>query len=186
MRPGNLSTFFAHGELAAVDDEAGDDRAVAAEELGGRVHDDVGAELERTDQVRRRDRVVDDQRQVVLVRDARDALDVEDVDLRVADGLGEEQLGVRADRGGPLGRVVLVLDEGDLDAELGERVLEQVVRAAVDRARRDDVVAGARDVEHRVGDRRRSRMRRRAPRCRPRARRCAARRTSVVGFMRRV
>ena len=42
-------------ERAAVDDHAADRRAVAADELGGRVHDDVGAPLERTDEVGRGD-----------------------------------------------------------------------------------------------------------------------------------
>ena len=135
-------------EPAAVDDDAADDRAVAAEELGGRVDDDVGAVLERADEVRRRDRVVDDERDARLVRDVGDELDVEDVDLRVADRLGEEQLGVRSDGAAPLVGVVLVLDERGLDAELRERVLEEVVRAAVDRRRRDDVVARLRDVQH--------------------------------------
>ena len=55
------------------------------------------------------------------------------------------------DRCAPFLGVVLVLDERDVDAELLERVLEEVVRAAVDRARRDDVVAGFGDVQH--GDR---------------------------------
>ncbi len=143
-----MSTFFDHSNCAAVDDDAADDGAVAAEELRRRVDDDVGAVLEGLDEVRRRDRVVDDQRDAVLVRDVRDGADVEHVDLRVADGLGEEELRVGPDRGGPLLGVVLVLDEGRLDAELGERVLEEVVRAAVDRARRDEVVAGLGDVEH--------------------------------------
>jgi hypothetical protein len=120
-------------ERAAVDDRAADDGAVAAEELGGRVHDDVGAVLERADEVGRRDRVVDDERHAGLVRDVGDRADVEHVDLRVADRLGEEELRVRADGAAPLLGVVLVLDEGDLDAELGERVLEEVVGAAVDR-----------------------------------------------------
>ena len=35
-----------------------------------------------------------------------------------------------------------VVDERDLDAELRQRVVQQVVRAAVQRRRRDDVVAG--------------------------------------------
>ena len=37
-------------ELAAVDDDAADGGAVAADELGGRVDDDVGAPLDRPDQ----------------------------------------------------------------------------------------------------------------------------------------
>jgi hypothetical protein len=52
-------------ELPAVDDDTADDRAVAAEELRRRVDDDVGAVLERADEVRRRDRVVDDERDAV-------------------------------------------------------------------------------------------------------------------------
>ena len=75
------------GELSAVDDDTRDDRSVSAQELGRRVNDDVCAELEGADEVRRRDRVVDDERHAVLVRDTRDLRDVEDVDLGVADRL---------------------------------------------------------------------------------------------------
>jgi hypothetical protein len=39
-------------ELPAVDDDAADRGAVTAEELGRRVHDDVGAVLERAQQER--------------------------------------------------------------------------------------------------------------------------------------
>ena len=78
----------------------------------------------------------------------RDLADVEDVDLRVSDGLGEEELRVGADGRAPLLGVVLVLDERRLDAELGQRVLEQVVRSAVDGARGDDVIPRLRDVQH--------------------------------------
>ena len=54
---------------AAVDDGAAERRAVAAHELGQRMHDDVGAVFDRPQQDRRRDRVVDDQRHAVPVRD---------------------------------------------------------------------------------------------------------------------
>ncbi len=91
-------------ERAAVDDRAADRRAVAADELGEAVDHDVGAPLERTDQVRRGHRVVDHQRDAVGVGDAGDALDVEHVVLRVRDDLAEEHLGVRLDRRFPLRR----------------------------------------------------------------------------------
>jgi hypothetical protein len=104
--------------------------------------------------------------------------------IRVADRLGEEELGVVADGPAPLVGVVLVLDEGDLDAELGERVLEEVVRAAVDRRRRHDVVAGLGDVEHREGRRGLTAESTSAP-VPPRARRRCSR-TSCVGFWMRV
>ena len=86
-------------ERARLDDDPADAGAVAADELGRRVDHDVGAPLDRAAQVRRRERVVDDQRQVVLVRDGRHGLDVQDVPARVADGLAEERLRVR--RGPP-------------------------------------------------------------------------------------
>ena len=126
---------------------------MAAEVLGRGVQDDVGAELDGVEQVRRRDRVVDDERHTGRVRDRGDLLDVEDVGARVRDRLREEQLGVRADRVAPGLRVVRVADERRLDAQLGERVVEQVVRAAVEARARDDVVAGLRDVEDREGRR---------------------------------
>jgi hypothetical protein len=121
---------------------------MAAEELRGRVDDDVRPVLEGADEVRRRDRVVDDERHTGRVRHVGDEPDVEDVDLRVADGLREEQLRVRTHGAPPLLGVVLVLDEGGLDPELRERVLEEVVRTAVDRGGRHDVVARLRDVQH--------------------------------------
>jgi hypothetical protein len=46
---------------------------VAAEELGQRMHDDVGAVLERLAQVGRRQRVVDDQRHAGALGDVGDA-----------------------------------------------------------------------------------------------------------------
>ena len=51
---------LAHRAIARAD-EAADDVGVAADVLGRRVHDDVGAQLERLLQVRARERVVDDQ-----------------------------------------------------------------------------------------------------------------------------
>ena len=50
---------------AAVDHDAAHRRAMAAHELGQRMHDDVGAVLDRAQQDRRRDRIVDDQRHAV-------------------------------------------------------------------------------------------------------------------------
>ena len=78
-----------------------------------------------------------------------DALEVEDVALRVADALAVERLGVRADRRLPGGEVVGVVDERDLDAELRERVVQLVVGAAVERRARDDVAAVLGEVQQR-------------------------------------
>ena len=67
------------GDLGVVGGrEPADDVGVAAEVLRGRVHDDVGAELERPLQERRRERVVDDDARAALVRDRAHAEDVDD------------------------------------------------------------------------------------------------------------
>ena len=86
-----------------------------------------------------------------LVRDGRDVGDVEDVVLRVGDGLREERLGVGPHGRAPGLQVVGILDEADLDADLGQRVVEQVVGAAVQPRAGHDVVAGAGQVEDREG-----------------------------------
>ena len=53
------------------------------------------------------------------------------------------------DRRAPGVQVVGVLDEADLDADLGQRVVEQVVGAAVESRARHDVVARVGEVEDR-------------------------------------
>ncbi len=138
-------------EGAAVDDEPADRGAVAADELRRRVHDDVGAPLERADEVRRGDGVVDDERYADLVGHVGHAPDVEHVVAGVSDALAEERLGRGAGLRTPSVDVVRVLDDRHLDPQLGERVVEQVVGAAVERRRRHDMVAGVGDVEDRHG-----------------------------------
>jgi hypothetical protein len=83
------------------------------------------------------------------VRERGDGLDVEQVLLGVGDALAEERLRVGTDGGAPGLDVVGVLDKGDVDAELGQRVVEEVVGAAVEAGAGDDVVAGLGDVEDR-------------------------------------
>ena len=78
------------GELAAIDDDAADGGAVAAHELGGRVHDDVRAVLDGAAQVGRGHGVVDDQGHAGLVRDLGHRLDIQHVHARIGDGLAVE------------------------------------------------------------------------------------------------
>ena len=139
-------------EGAGVDDHAAEGRAVPAEELGGRVHHDVGAVLDRAHPVGGPEGVVDHERDVMRVRDLGERVDVGNVGAGVSERLQEERLGVGADGGLHL-RMVVGVDEARLDAELRERVGEQVERAAVDGLLRDHVVAGLGERLQRVGDR---------------------------------
>ena len=66
-------------ELAAVHDDAAQRGAVAADELGGGMDDDICAVLNGTDQVRGAEGIIDDQRQAVLVRDGCNGIDIGDI-----------------------------------------------------------------------------------------------------------
>ena len=139
------------GELSRVDQRAADAGAVAAQVLGERVHDDVGAVLERPAQVRRGHGVVDDQRNAVPVCHLGQCREVGDVARRVADGLAEYRARARIDEPLERGRVAVVR-EPHLDAVLRQRVREQVVGAAVEGRRADHVLPSLGDGEDRVRD----------------------------------
>lgn len=74
-------------ELAGINNDAAEGRAVAADELGSRVNNDISAVLNRTDEVRGTEGVVDYERQTVLVRNLCDSLDIRNIGIRVAESL---------------------------------------------------------------------------------------------------
>src|SRR4051794_2061675 len=126
------------------DEGAADDVTVTTEVLRGRVHDDVCAELDRSLQVRRRERVVDDEPRAGVARDSCDRLDVGDVEQRVGRRLTPDDGGVVADRGAHLGQVLL-RDGGVVETPSVEHLRKEPVSPAVCIARDDDVVAGLAD-----------------------------------------
>ena len=102
----------------------------------------------RTAQIRCRERIVDEQRQSVLVRDRCDSLDIEHVSARVPDRLAEESLGGSANRRLPGAKIVRI-DPRQLHIHLAQHVLELIYRAAVQRRRRDDMVTRCEEREER-------------------------------------
>ena len=134
-------------ELAAIDDDAADGGAVAAQELGGGVEHDIGAVLDGTAQIGRRHGVVDHQRHAGFMRDGRHLLDIEHVHARVGDGLAVERARLRGDG---LAEVLGIagLDELDIDAQAAEAHVELRVSAAVERAGGHQLVA----LPHQAGD----------------------------------
>ena len=124
---------------------------MAADELRGGVDDHVGTVLDGAQQVGGGEGGVHDQRHVVAVRDVGPGLKVEHVGVGVAQRLGVEQLGVVLD-GGFDGVQVGRVDERGGKPLLGQRVLEQVQRSAVQVGGGHDVVAGGGDVLHGDGD----------------------------------
>ena len=139
------------GEGARIDHDAADAGAVAAHVFGQRVHDDVGAVLERPAEDRRGHGVVDDQRHTMAVGGVGQGLEVDDIAGRVADRFAEYGLGALIDQRFQGGDVI-VGGEAHLDAGARQGVGEQVVGAAVELGHRDDVVADFGEGLHRVGD----------------------------------
>ena len=121
------------------------------DEFRGRMHDEGGAVLDGARQVAARpERVVHDERHTHGVGGSAPGVEVNHVQRRVAQRLHEHRAGVFVGQlGDRLG--VVALGEAHLDAELRQRVGEQVVGTAVELRLGDDVVAGAAHVEHRVG-----------------------------------
>ena len=131
-------------ECAAVDQQATDGDPMATEKLGRRVTDEICTEVEGAQQIRRRERAIDQQRQPRGMRNLGDARDVEHIESRVTQGFGEEHSGIGPDRLAP-GRQIARINEGRIDTETPQRVIEQVVRPTVERATREHVRTGARE-----------------------------------------
>ena len=126
-------------EIAAIDHRAADRGAVPADVFRRRIHHHRGAMLERLHQDRRR-RVVHDQRNAELAPDRRDFRDRERDQLRIGQRL--RIVGARAVIRGARKRFRIGgIDEARLDAQILQRIREQVPGAAIQVGGADDVVA---------------------------------------------
>ncbi len=130
-------------KFATVDDDAGDAVAVSAEEFCGRMDDDIRAPLDGIAKDGRGNRVIDDERQAMFMRDGREFFQVDHIELGIAEGFGIDGASAIID-GFAQSVVVVGFDEADFDAELGQGVVEQIVGAAIERSGGDNLVAGIR------------------------------------------
>ena len=73
---------------AGINNDAAEGRAVAADELGSRVNNDISAVLNRTDEVRGTESVVDYERQTVLAQ----IFAISDIDIRYRIRVARESL----------------------------------------------------------------------------------------------
>ena len=119
-----------------------------AEEFRQRVHDDVGAVVERPAQIGRRQRVVDDQRHARALGNRGHRLDVGDDPARIGDRFDEDRLGLFA-HAALEARDVVGVGPNHVPAEVLEGVVELVDRATVELLRGDELLAGShQDVHH--------------------------------------
>jgi hypothetical protein len=120
-------------ERAGVDQHATDHHAVARQELGRGVENEIRAVIERPHEVRCGERRVDEKRHAGIVRKSRHARDVDHLETRVAERLAEEQARLGPDRRPPRVEVARV-HEGGRDAEARQCEIEEIVRPAVQRS----------------------------------------------------
>ena len=138
-------------ELAAIHDDTTQRAAVTAQELRSRVHHDVCAMLQRTDQVRRAERIVHDEGDAVLVGYSSHTLQVEHVAVRVAESLGIYYFCVGFD-GSLQSFEVIHIDYRVADALRSQRVGDEVIRTAIEVVGSHYMVARLHNVLQRIGD----------------------------------
>ena len=123
---------------------------MAADEFGGGINHDVYAVLNRLEQIRR-NRVVQNDRQIVLVRDFGQFVQIGYIIFRIADALGVNGFGFIRDGGLNIFRIAGIY-EFDRDAEFAQSVMKEIVSAAVEIVERNYLVAGLRQSEYRQRD----------------------------------
>ena len=140
---------------SAVHDDAAQRGSVAADELGGRVNNDVRAVLNGADEVGRAEGIVHHERQAVAVSNLGDGIQIGNVRVGVAERFQIDCTGFRTDGPLHLGKV-MGIHEGCGDAERGQRMLKQVVGAAIDGLLCHDMAAVLRERLNRIADGRRT------------------------------
>ena len=141
------------GKFTAVDDGAAERGAMAAKEFGQRMYDDIGAVVDRPQQDRRGNGIVDDKRNTVACGDVCQRFDVTDIAGRVADAFAKNTAGGVVDEFfdgvGPVG-----FGETHGDALARQNVAEQRVGRAVKLRHRNYIGAHRGEIEYGIIQRR--------------------------------
>jgi hypothetical protein len=124
-----------------------DQVGMAAEILGGRMHDDIGAEFEGPGQQRRREGVVDNQQGLARARDLGGGGDIHDLQHGIGRSLQPDHPGLRPQR--PLqGARLLQLGEGEIQPGRAlAHAAEQAEGAAVQVVTGNDMIAAVQQFE---------------------------------------
>ena len=115
---------------------------MATEEFGGRVVNQIGALCEGLDQPGRGQRRVHQQRHTVCMGNGRHLGGVQHIQARVANRFAKKQLGIGPHRRAPAVQIAR-FDERGVDPEAAHRVVQQVLRAAIERGGCHDMAARA-------------------------------------------
>ena len=116
------------------------------------MNNDISTVLDRADEVRSAEGVVNYERQTVLVRNLCNSLDIRNIGIRVAESLDVSSLSIVLDSAFQFFQIMCI-NEGGLNAELRQSVCQQVIAAAVDGLLCYDVVASLSKCLNGVSDR---------------------------------
>ena len=139
----------------AVHDHAAHYRSVTADKLGGRVDYNVRAMFYGAEQIRRRERIVDQDRNTVLVSNSSDGFQIQHVGVGVAERFQKERPGVGTDCPAEVLGVASI-HKRRFNTGFAQRVGKQVVGASVKRFGGHDMIARAGNVANCVIDCRRT------------------------------
>ena len=120
---------------------------MAAEKFCERMHHDVGAVLDRSAEIGRRQRVVDNQRHACALGESRDRGDIGDDAAGIGNRFDEDRLGLGRNRALEA-RDVVGIGPHHVPAEILERVVELVDRAAIELLRGDEFLARPHQAVH--------------------------------------
>ena len=138
-------------ELTSIYNHTTEAGAVAAQELGSRMHNNVCTMLQRTDEIRCTKGVIDNKGDAVLVGYCCHAFQVEHVTVGVAEGLGIYYFCVGFDCCFQGVEVVHVYNRVG-DALCSQRMGYQVVRATIEVVGSYDMVASLHNILQGIGD----------------------------------
>ena len=148
--------MFRPVEIAAIDDDAADGRAVPADVFSERMYHNVHSVFDGTYDGRRGNGVVTNDGNALRVGGFSDGGEVTDVARRVTDTLAVNTLRFIIDQGSQILRAIR-FSKANFDAQLRQHVRKQGVGTAVELRRRNDVVARRGKVDDGVVDRRTTR-----------------------------
>src|SRR5881392_1077509 len=120
---------------------------MTANELGGRVDNNITAILERLHQVCGRQRVIQDERNAIFMRNICYSLYIQGIEARIAYCLGENRFCALINSRAEILRIAAV-DKSNCNTKLGKRIVEQVIGATIETGRANDFVACLGDVEN--------------------------------------
>ena len=104
---------------------------MTADKLGCGVDYDIRTVLDGTNQIRRSEGVIHNQRQAMLVSKFCQFVDIRNVAVGIAQGFNINSPGVILNRVFYLSKIMDIYKAGS-DAEIGQRMLQQIIAAAVD------------------------------------------------------